>query len=194
MATKSDDPRLKAYAAKSREGTTNLTRTAARSDEARKASKTTWDEQWVGVIKNYPKTEEAFEAKKAQGRASFAKMREEGRPPTRLGVPDGWAGRKQEIAVVKAAAAVKASEAITGLIVMGHLSMDEQAGNAALRVAYEFIFDETLKPDTRLKAIKIVADFVKPRPTQTVKVEVSEAERWLASIADLNVTDVDEDA
>ena len=183
MITKRDDPKA-AYRAKSRAGIRNLTRTSQTSDAARMASKETWDAKWIGVIRNYPRTAEAFEARRARGRAAFKKMRAEGNPLTRTGVPDGWGGMKQEIAVAKATAVAKAEAAVGELIDTGHLDLNEWAANEALRIAYSFAFDTSLRPDIRLKAIKLVAEFTKAKPTQSVKVEVSAAERWLLSIAE----------
>lgn len=173
-----------AYAKKSRQGVRNLTRASETSDTARLASKEAWDAKYVGVIRNYPRSAEAFEARRERGRAAFAKMRAEGNPLTRVGVPDGWGGRKQELATARATAVAKAEAAVGEMVAVGQLDIGEWAANEALRVAYSFAFDETLKADTRLRAIKIIAEFTKTKPTQSVKVEVSAAERWLMSLAE----------
>lgn len=188
MATEKDNPRLTVYAATSRNGVKSLARTAARSDEARLASKTVWDAQWIGVIQGYPKTREAFEARRERGRALFARLRAEGRPPTRLGVPDGWARRKPAIAAAKQAAAVGAVTEVGRLIASGTV-MDEEVAHGALRVAFGLLLDETQKADIRLKAVKLVAEFLKPKPTAKIAAAVSPAEEWLAMLN--NVTEAD---
>ena len=182
MATQKDDPRLKSYTAATRAGVKSLTRWAARSEASRMAPKTHWEERWIGVIRGYPKTAEAFVARQERGRAVFARLRAEGRAPTRQGIPDGWRGRRAEIAEIKAAASLKAREIIAKLIADGILSIDEDAGNGALQVAFEIMLDETVKTQTRLSAAAIITTYTKAKPRQPVETIVSPAEVWLAAL------------
>ena len=190
MATEKGDPRLATYRDETRRGVKNLTRRAAASPESRLAPKTHWEERWIGVISRYPKTPEAFAERRERGRAIFARLRAEGRAPTRAGVPDGWKGRKGEIAEIKAQAKTKADEAVARLIANGTLPVDEEAGNAALRVAFELMLDETLKTETRLKAAGIITDFTKPKPRHEAEVVVTPAEEWLSLLHSGNMPDV----
>ncbi len=180
MATEKGDPRLATYRDETRRGVKNLTRRAASSPESRLAPKTHWEARWIGVIRNYPKTAEAFDKRRERGRAIFARLRAEGRAPTRVGVPDGWKGRKGEIAEIKAQAITKADEAVARLIANGTLPVDEEAGSSALRVAFQIMLNETIKTETRLKAAAIITDFTKPKPKHETEVAVSPAEEWLA--------------
>lgn len=159
-----------------------LVRVAKNSPESRLAPKTHWEAKWVGVIKGYPKTPELFEQRRQRGREKFAALRAAGVQLTRKGVRDGWAGRQEEIKTLKEKAAEKADEIMRELIAEGRL-MDEDSGNEALRIAFKIANDESEKSEVRLKAIKIVTEFTKSKPTTKVSVDVSPAEAWLASIA-----------
>ena len=187
MAAEKDDARPQRYLEETARGNKSLTRRAAASLESRLAPKTHWEERWVGVIARYPKTPEAFEARRERGRAQFARLRATGHPMTRKGVPDGWSGRKAEIAEIKARAATKADEAVARLIANGTLAIDEEAGNGALRVAFEIMLDETIRTETRLKAAAIITDFTKPKPRHEADVTISPAEEWLSILHSGNV-------
>ena len=182
MATEKDDARPQRYLEETARGNKSLTRRAAASMESRLAPKTHWEERWIGVIARYPKTPEAFEARRERGRAQFARLRAAGHPMTRKGIPDGWSGRKAEIAEIRARAAAKAKEIMVRLIEDRTLSIDETAGNAALQVAFELTLDETVKTEIRLKAAALVVQFTKVKPQQEADVTVSPAEEWLAAL------------
>ena len=186
MPTEKDDPRLKGYVAETAKGVKRLHRVAARTKVSRMAPKTHWEEKWVGVVHGYPKTPEAFEERKLRGREKFAKLRAEGRLPSRKGVPDGWKGRREEVVQIKAEAEREAERIMAHLAQDGYIDetdLDEKAGNSALRMALAIVHDRTEKSEVRLKAATLVANFTKSRPVQKVETVVSPAEAWLAQLA-----------
>ena len=179
-------PKQAEYSARTRAGAQSLTRRASRSDEARLAPRTHWEERWLGVIHAYPKNPDAFEARRERGRAVFAKLRAEGRLPSRAGIPDGWGGRRTEIAQIKAEASAEAEKIMAHLAqdgIIDESGLDERAGNSALRVALTIVHDRTEKAEIRLKAAALIANFTKSRPTQTLETIVSPAEAWLEALA-----------
>ena len=171
------------YLAATARGNSSLARKSARSPWSRLASKIEWEPQWIGIISRYPRTEAAFNARIERGRATFAKLRAEGRAPTRAGVPDGWAGKRQEVTELRAAAHEQA-ETVTGRLVNAGSLLGDADAEAALRVAFRIVYDESAKGELRLSAINIVCSYLKPKPTQKIAVTTSEAERWLAAVTD----------
>ena len=163
-------------------GARSLARMAKASDAARMAPKTHWEEKWVGRIRGYPLTPEAFVARQQRGRALFARLRAEGKSLTRKGIPDGYAGCREEVEAGTAKARADAAEA------MKHLrdqdcSPDERDGNAALTVALEIAMTPWARAATRLKAAALVASYTKLVPPRVIEVEVSPAEKWLDLLA-----------
>jgi hypothetical protein len=70
-----------------------------------------WNPDLVGYP-GYPKTKEAFEKRQQQSRDMFARMKAEGRHPNRRGVPNGFAGSREEIDAGRAAAREFAKKAV----------------------------------------------------------------------------------
>lgn len=149
---------------------------------SRIAPKDIWDPKWIGVVSSYPKTAELFEKRKSVGAATLARLRAEGRPPSRLGVANGWGERKAERKKLKLKAKRMAKRNLQTLIDEGIVS--EDMGNAVLLAALEIINNPSEGTGDRIKAMKLVADFTKQRPTQKIEATVSQAEAWLTSLAD----------
>lgn len=163
------------------EKTGKFKRKSVRPDITRMVPKDKWDAKWVGVVPSYPKTEEAFERRKEVGRATFAKLRAEGRPPTRKGVPNGWGERKDDLKLHRLRARRMAKKEMAQHVADG--TVDETLANGALLAVAEILHNPTTVTSDRLKAAKILADALKARPTQRIETTVSPAEAWLNSLS-----------
>lgn len=146
-----------------------------------KAPSDKWDPQWIGVIRSYPRTEAAFIARQESGRAILERLRAEGRPATTRGARRRYVAPEPEAERLKTKARKMARAALKRMIDDG--SVDEGAANESLLVALAIVNDPTELTSDRLKAIKIVTDCLKPKPTVKVDTTISPAEAWLASIA-----------
>lgn len=158
-----------------------LKRNATRSDAARLAPKDRWCPEFRGVIKNYPRSAEAFEARRERGRLHFSRLRAAGYTLTRKGIPDGWGKRGAELKRVRARAERKAEKSLQACLRNG-TAPDDQDAQKALQVALEIAFDRSIRTPLRLQAISLVLTFTRPKPTQQIVVETSEAEKWLLAI------------
>ena len=146
-----------------------------------RAPKDRWEAKWIGVVRSYPLSPEAFEVRRQNGFKTSAAQREAGYMPTRKGVPDGWGGRKEEQRKLKEKAKKMARKTLGKLIEEGAIT--EDSANEAILVALEIINDESESTGDRLKAIKIVTDCLKAKPTQKVDATITPAEAWLASLS-----------
>ena len=165
-------------------GAKSLARPAKRSDAARMAPKTHWEERWIGVVRGYPTTPEAFDARKQRGRELFARLRAEGKALTRKGIPDGWAGRREDIKADEERARGEAAAAMKHLVERD-CGLEAADGTAALLVALEIAMTRSIRGALRLKAAALVAEYTKAKPLKTVEVAVSPAEQFLALIGKL---------
>jgi hypothetical protein len=74
-------------------------------------SRGVWNADLIGYP-GYPKTKEAFEAKRQKNRERFLKWSAEGRLPNRRGMPNGFAGSREEMDRGRAKARAEAKEII----------------------------------------------------------------------------------
>lgn len=139
-----------------------------------------WYPDLVGVIKGYPKTEEAFKAKQEQCRAQVIRLNAEGKMHRR-GIPDGWAGKKKK-AIRARAKAQKEAKRIIEIMVEKNLVDPDALGNEALQFAIEVVRDKTSHRRDSLTAARLVLDFSKAKPASKSELTVNKAEDFLAAV------------
>ena len=149
-----------------------------------------WQPDAVGVVPNYPNTQAKFDVKVENSRIAYAARMARGEPQiTRRGVPDGWAGRGDELRACRAAAKITAKVLVQKMIDKAIIVADERA-EAALAASIEVVIarDEATNlyahpVKERLTAARLVLDFTKAKPASTQKLEVTKAEDFLAALA-----------
>ena len=149
-----------------------------------------WHADLVGKIHAYPKTQESYTQKQERQRAAMKGHIAEGKL-TRKGVPDGWAGRKQELITIRENAAAEAKEIVATMVEKGLLDAadDEALGNEAIQHAIAIVraqdeegkFAHTVRD--RISALAIVAKFTKATPVQKTAITLNKAEDFLAVLA-----------
>ncbi|WP_458098615.1 hypothetical protein [Roseomonas sp. WA12] len=102
---------------------------------------------------------------------------------TRRGVPDGWAGRKAEVAAIRAHAAEEAKDIVAYMKTNDMVPTEDPRADEALEYAVSVIRAETEGTREKLSATKILLEFLKTKPTAKSAVTVETAEDFLASIA-----------
>jgi hypothetical protein len=137
--------------------------------------------------RGYPKTLEAFENKQRLARERFAKWRADGTLGTRRGVPDGWAGKKVEVAAERDRARAEGKELIATMIeqdlIDTGLTTDDKKAQDALEMLAEVMLDKTGTTRERVAAATALLGFTKAKPAQKTELKVSKAEDFLAILA-----------
>lgn len=155
-----------------------------------------WNPKLVG-LRFYAKTKEEFEARKEKGRALFARLRAEGKlKGGRIGVPDGFAGRKEEIAAAREEAKAYAKQKVKQLLnlYVPNEPVDprsEEALEAALEVIRAKVDDPKTgkqvhleKTQNRLQAARLVLDFTKSKPVVKTDNVIRTAEAFLEELGE----------
>jgi hypothetical protein len=147
-----------------------------------------WHKQLVGLVYGYPRSAEAFESTRKANKERMAKVKAGELPmPTRRGVPDGWGGRKEELARVRRIAAEIGRRAMAALradeIIALPTNTDEEKAQAALEVTFATMFDESKTDDQRERARRDILNFCKVKPVAKTEVKVDRAEDFLSALA-----------
>jgi hypothetical protein len=137
-----------------------------------------WHPEAVGLIPGYPATQERYDQVAEQLRANSAAARASGKA-TRKGVPNGFAGRREELHAIRAADLVRArgmveattgrplmtdEEAAAALAASGKLT-DQQYGDLALAHVVAVFISATYCATDRLSAARIALPYLTGRPT-----------------------------
>jgi hypothetical protein len=159
-----------------------------------------WLPELVGKVPGYPKTQESFDKKQNIMRQQVALYNAEG-ITGRNGVPDGWAGRKNEINRITTAAKAEARAIVADLIKTNKFQPDNDKATIALEAAIAIIEAEKVvqrgdvelrgetKPvrlyseQTYMAAIKTVLDFTQRKPVSQSQVALAKAEDFLDALA-----------
>ena len=150
-----------------------------------------WHPELVGVVRGYPKTQEAWQARSDAMRQQVQLYNAEG-ITGRNGVPDGWAGKKQLINEILAAARAEAAEKVAEMEADGSFAPDNIQAKVALAAALEIVLAEKHTPEnasvplydakSRLAAINTVLKYTQKAPATTVN-NVTRPEDWLDSLS-----------
>ena len=144
-----------------------------------------WYPDLVGVVQGYPPTLEVWQAKSDAMRAQVIRLNAEGKMQ-RLGIPDGWAGRKKEAHAARAKAHEEAPKEVRDMIDKSIYELptgtDGERAEVALIYATAVVRDPTAQSRDRLAAARLLADFTKIKPATASTVVVSAAEAFLNSL------------
>lgn len=156
-----------------------------------KAHRGTFHPEYVGVIHNYPKTLEAYDKNRQNGRNSFAAYHARmGHWPNRHGVPDGWGGKTVLLKRVREAAKIEAKEILQKMTDENILpeGMDPRA-HEALEFAIQVVrakHPETAQPAyavrDHLAAARVVLEYTHTKPASTSNVNIGTAESFLEGL------------
>jgi hypothetical protein len=150
-----------------------------------------WNPDLVGYP-GYPTSKEAFESKQQKNRERFQKWKAEGRLPNRRGVPNGFAGSREEIDKGRAEAREFAKKAVE------HMKLTEDIvdprAEESLEAAIEVVRSKAKDPlrdgedylypvSERLKAAKLVLEFTKAKPAAKNDLTIRRAEDFLEDLA-----------
>lgn len=137
------------------------------------------------VVKGYPRTIEAWEKRRdVMKRNRERYIAEHGSIPSRRGVPDGWANRKQEVEDIRAHARAEAKDIVNTMVEKGLVSADEARANDALEFAVGIVRGGDVNPvRERLAAAGLVLKYTKAPPATKSEVTVNKAEDFLAALA-----------
>jgi hypothetical protein len=147
----------------------------------KRGPKKQWDPSRVGVVPGYPKTAEGYERRRQGASERAFRLNAEGRM-TRRGVPDGWAGRKAEIAAARDQATQEARQMVATLRGANVLDLDDARAEIAMEYVLSVVRDVTETAATRTTAARITLSFLKARPGARVDLALSAAEEVLAAL------------
>lgn len=148
-----------------------------------------WYSDLVGKVKGYPKTQEAWNKRSESMRARVIEYNKRG--ISRKGVPDGWGRRKKELLAIRAEAQEQAKELVSIMVKEDVLVNDDPRAVQALETAVEIMTmkdpengDPIHGASARLSAAKILLEYLKAKPAQTVNNQMSAAEDFLRVLAE----------
>jgi hypothetical protein len=144
---------------------------------------TRWRPEFVGVKPGYPKTPEAWEAQRERSRQHAKQLHERG-GFTRRGIPDGWSGRREELADIRAENLASARQAVARMRERGELLSDDERAEFALAYAMSIVLDPAACATDRLAAARLVLTYTLARPTTRPACALVDAERLLAELLD----------
>ncbi len=116
----------------------------------------------VGVVRGYPANEEAYRRQREQLRRNSAKARAAGKM-TRRGIPNGWAGRRDEVVAIRRNAQTEA-EKLTEVVAPQRESKDDELGAEAMAVLFAIAMAPTYAMRDRLAAIGPCCPIYCPSP------------------------------
>ena len=142
---------------------------------------TGWNPELVGKP-GYPKTSEAWEAKREKSRQHARKLHERGGFARPKGVPDGWSGRHAELAATRQQSVEAARRAVSVMQSRGDLDGEDPRAAEALAFLASVILDCAASSTDRLAASRTFLTFTMPRPAMRGVVSVVSAEDFLAEL------------
>jgi hypothetical protein len=145
----------------------------------------TWCPEAAGKVKGYPRTAETYARQLETLRENHRTAKEAGRL-TRKNVPNGWAGRKEEVVTLhrnSMCAAQRLMEDLTTLDLLGDTTEDDRRGNDALKHCAAIAFNLAYPVSIRLVALRMLLTFVRPRPARRSVVTLDNGLAWLEGLA-----------
>ena len=136
-----------------------------------------WCPDAVGVVPGYPRTPETFAAQAERLKANRQVAKERG-VLTRHGVPNGWAGKKDEIQGIRRNSRTEA-ERLTEAVFEPDCEESRiamQAAMVALSPFYRMV--------DRLVAMRLILQYTVPKPVQRAALESGDSLDFLRRLAD----------
>jgi hypothetical protein len=140
-----------------------------------------WEPAKVGTARGYPKTAEGYERRRQAASDRAHRLNAQGLL-TRRGVPDGWSGRKEELAAARDQAATDAAEMVAALKAADILGPDEVRAEIALEFVLSVVRNASETATVRTSAARIALSFLKARPAARVDVSLRSAEDVLGML------------
>jgi hypothetical protein len=141
-----------------------------------------WCPDAVGVVSGYPRTAEAYAAQAARCRTNREGAIAKG-ILNRHGVPNGWAGRKDELADIRRNSRTEA-ERLTEAV----FEPDCREARMAMEAAMEFVVSPLTLPRDRIVGMRTVLEFTVPKPVQVAVLTGGDALGFLRQLADVRTT------
>ncbi len=145
-----------------------------------------WNPEAAGKVPGYPHTQEGFDRRVEQLRLNSQAARDAGKLDRR-GVPTGWHGCKEQIAVVRRNAQTKAEMLADDLDTLGLLdtdgSFEAEAARFAITEMAAIAFSKVEAVSTRLTAMKMLLHYVRPKPAQRSAVTLAGGLDFLSGLA-----------
>lgn len=163
-----------------------------------------WNSEAVGKVRGYPRTEEAFEVRCVTLKTTSDRARAAGRT-SRKDIPNGWAGRREEVQQLRDKATEDAWELArvlnrTAQLAdemlpeerLNELQADSRQGKTRTEggvMALVYVMSVVLSPayftGDRLRATRIVLPFLVPKPAKgRLKVGLDDGLAFLAGLAE----------
>ena len=117
-----------------------------------------WYPDAVGKVRGYPRTQEIYDAQVERCRTNRQRASDRGRL-TRTGVPNGWAGRKHEIAE-----AGRNSRTEAEALVEKVFEPDNYESRLCMREALAIVLNPTVHVSDKLTAMRMIWSFVQAEP------------------------------
>jgi len=148
-----------------------------------------WSPGAVGKVRGYPRTLELYERQREQLRANSEAARNAGRL-TRLGVPNGWAGRRMEIDTARRNSRTAAEMLVTEMDRLGYWKPDNRESRLIMTEVMGIIVSPLSTVCDRMTAMRMALTYIQPKPMQRVTLAVAGgafglAEAWAAAGARL---------
>jgi hypothetical protein len=145
-----------------------------------------WHADLVGKVPGYAGTEEGYKRRQEAARTQTKNINADGKRGSRKGIPDGWAGCREEVAKLRQEANEAGTHAVAGMLQKGLLDMprstDDERAVLALTACAQMVLDPTLPPRRKQSAARILLSFTKPAPAVQCDVQVVTAEDLLAEL------------
>jgi hypothetical protein len=137
-----------------------------------------WCPDAVGVVPGYPRTPETFAAQAERLRVNRQKAKERGLL-NRHGVPNGWAGRKDEIAEIRRNSQTEA-ERLTEAV----FEPDCREARIAMTAAMQIALSPVEHPKHRVTAMRLILQYTVPPPVQRAALASGDVQGFLRRLAD----------
>jgi hypothetical protein len=143
-----------------------------------------WYPDLVGVVKGYPKTQEAFNKKQEQCRAQVIRLNSEGKMG-RTGVRDGMAGTKHILKTIRQKRTDEAERIIDLMVEKKIIEEPDEMAREALGYAISVVrtSSDVEKTTDKLKAASLVLEYTRTKPTSKSEVTLNKAEDFLMALA-----------
>jgi hypothetical protein len=140
-----------------------------------------WCPELVGKVPGYPRTQETYEAQRARLNANRERALRAG-TLTRHGVPNGWAGKKEELAEIRRNSQEGAERLIGRMAAKGVFVPDNWQAELAMTAAVAMVLNKAYSTMTRMRAVRVILEYSQVKPT--VRPVRKNAEYWLQGLAD----------
>ena len=148
-----------------------------------------WCPTAVGKVRGYPRTLATYERQRARLRANREHARDNG-TLTRLGVPNGWAGKREEIANIRRNSQTEAEMLVEEMERTGYWRADCVESRVVMTELMKMVVSEIYTVRIRMSAMRLVLTYTQARPTHRVTLAAAGgafglAEAWAAEGARL---------